>query len=74
MKGSDLLVSALENEGVKRIFGVPRKKMLDPIESLRRSDINLRLTRHEQAASFMAATKGGYWSARRLLATLLPGR
>ena len=23
MKGSDLLVSALENEGVERIFGVP---------------------------------------------------
>jgi thiamine pyrophosphate-dependent acetolactate synthase large subunit-like protein len=24
MKGSDLLVAALENEGVEQIFGVPR--------------------------------------------------
>ena len=27
MKGSDLLVSALENEGVERIFGVPVKRI-----------------------------------------------
>ena len=36
MKGSDLLVSALENEGVERIFGVPGEENLDVVESLRR--------------------------------------
>ncbi len=35
MKGSDLLVSALENEGVERIFGVPGEETLDLVESLR---------------------------------------
>jgi acetolactate synthase-1/2/3 large subunit len=59
LKGSDLLVSALENEGVERIFGVPGEETLDIVESLRCSRITLILTRHEQAAAFMAATHGG---------------
>jgi acetolactate synthase-1/2/3 large subunit len=57
-KGSDLLVAALENEGVDRIFGVPGEENLDVVESLRQSHIELVLTRHEQAAAFMAATHG----------------
>jgi acetolactate synthase I/II/III large subunit len=57
-KGSDLLVAALENEGVDRIFGVPGEENLDVVESLRGSSIKLILTRHEQAAAFMAATYG----------------
>jgi acetolactate synthase-1/2/3 large subunit len=57
-KGSDLLVAALENEGVERIFGVPGEENLDVVESLRRSRIQLVLTRHEQPAAFMAATYG----------------
>ena len=57
-KGSDLLVAALENEGVERVFGVPGEENLDVVESLRRSSIELVLTRHEQAAAFMAATYG----------------
>jgi acetolactate synthase-1/2/3 large subunit len=57
-KGSDLLVAALENEGVDRIFGIPGEENLDVVESLRRSSIELVLTRHEQAAAFMAATYG----------------
>ena len=57
-KGSDLLVAALENEGVDRIFGVPGEENLDLLESLRTSRIELVLTRHEQAAAFMAATHG----------------
>lgn len=57
-KGSDLLVAALENEGVDRIFGVPGEENLDVVESLRKSSIQLNLTRHEQAAAFMAATYG----------------
>src|SRR4029077_14569334 len=57
-KGSDLLVAALENEGVERIFGIPGEENLDVVESLRQSKIELVLTRHEQAAGFMAATHG----------------
>jgi acetolactate synthase-1/2/3 large subunit len=58
VKASDLLVAALENEGVDRIFGIPGEENLDVVESLRRSSIQLILTRHEQAAAFMAATHG----------------
>src|SRR3954462_273808 len=57
-KGSDLLVAALESEGVDRIFGVPGEENLDVVESLRGSKIQLVLTRHEQAAGVMAATHG----------------
>jgi acetolactate synthase-1/2/3 large subunit len=57
-KGSDVLVAALENEGVDRIFGIPGEENLDVVESIRRSSIQLVLTRHEQAAAFMAATYG----------------
>src|SRR3954452_16695982 len=57
-KGSDLLVAALENEGVEHIFGVPGEENLDVVESLRKSRIRLVLTRHEQSAAFMAATHG----------------
>ena len=57
-KGSDLLVAALENEGVEYIFGVPGEENLDVVESLRGSSIELVLTRHEQSAAFMAATHG----------------
>ena len=58
IKGSDLFVAALENEGVERIFGVPGEENLDTVESLRNSNIELILTRHEQSAAFMAATYG----------------
>ena len=40
-KGSDLLVEALENEGVDRVFGVPGEENLDVVESLRKSKIEL---------------------------------
>src|SRR6202051_1135448 len=58
VKASDLLVAALENEGVDRIFGIPGEENLDIVESIRKSSIQLILTRHEQAAAFMAATYG----------------
>jgi len=74
MKGSDLLVSALENEGVERIFGVPGEETLDIVESLRGSRIKLILTRHEQPAAFMAATHGRLTGQPGVcLATLGPG-
>jgi acetolactate synthase I/II/III large subunit len=58
MNGAELMVAALENEGVQQIFGVPGEENLDVVEALRRSTIKLVLTRHEQAAAFMAATHG----------------
>ena len=58
MNGAELMVAALENEGVRQIFGVPGEENLDVVEALRRSTIELVLTRHEQAAAFMAATHG----------------
>ena len=73
-KGSDLLVAALENEGVDRIFGVPGEENLALLESLRTSRIELVLTRHEQAAAFMAATHGRLTGTPGVcLATLGPG-
>nr|WP_298682480.1 acetolactate synthase large subunit [uncultured Dongia sp.] len=73
-KGSDLLVAALENEGVDRIFGVPGEENLDVVESLRNSSIQLVLTRHEQAAAFMAATYGRLTGKPGVcIATLGPG-
>lgn len=73
-KGSDILVAALENEGVDRIFGVPGEENLDVLESLRTSRIELVLTRHEQAAAFMAATHGRLTGRPGVcLATLGPG-
>jgi acetolactate synthase-1/2/3 large subunit len=74
MKGADLLVTALENEGVQHIFGVPGEENLDVVEALRRSKIKLVLTRHEQAAAFMAATHGRLTGrAGVCLSTLGPG-
>src|SRR5215471_9903893 len=74
MKGADLLISALENEGVTQIFGVPGEENLDVVEALRRSSIKLVLTRHEQAAGFMAATHGRLTGKPGVcLSTLGPG-
>ena len=73
-KGADLLVAALENEGVDRIFGIPGEENLDVVEALRKSSIELVLTRHEQAAGFMAATHGRLTGRPGIcLTTLGPG-
>ncbi|WP_328185169.1 acetolactate synthase large subunit [Marinobacter sp. OP 3.4] len=58
LTGAQLFVRALENEGVRYIFGVPGEENLDLLEALRESSIELVLNRHEQAAGFMAATYG----------------
>ncbi|NPD90372.1 MAG: acetolactate synthase large subunit [Asgard group archaeon] len=74
MKASDLFVKALENEGVEYIFGIPGEENLDFLESIRKSSIKLILTRHEQAAGFMAATYGRFTGkAGVCLSTLGPG-
>ena len=74
MKASDLFVRALEAEGVEHIFGIPGEENLDLLDSLSRSSIKLMLTRHEQAAGFMAATYGRLTGkAGVCLSTLGPG-
>lgn len=74
MKGSDLFIKALELEGVSRIFGIPGEENLDLLESIRTSSIELILTRHEQAAGFMAATCGRLTGIPGVcLSTLGPG-
>ena len=74
MKASDLLVKALEAEEVEFIFGIPGEENLDMLNSLKDSKIKLILTRHEQAAGFMATTFGRLTGkAGVCMATLGPG-
>jgi acetolactate synthase-1/2/3 large subunit len=74
VKASDLFVRALEAEQVEYVFGVPGEENLDLLESLRQSSIRFVVTRHEQAAGFMAATYGRLTGKPGVcLATLGPG-
>ena len=74
MKASDLLVKCLEAENVEYIFGIPGEENLDLLNSLKDSSIRLIITRHEQAAGFMAATYGRLTGkAGVCLSTLGPG-
>jgi len=74
-RASDLFVEALEAEGVEYVFGIPGEENLDMVDSLSRSTkIRLILTRHEQAAGFMAATYGRFTGKTGVcMATLGPG-
>ena len=74
-KASDLFIETLEAEGVEYIFGIPGEENLDFLDSLSRSEkIKLILTRHEQAAGFMAATYGRFTGKTGVcLSTLGPG-
>ena len=74
MTGAKLFIKSLENEGVEYIFGIPGEENLAFLEALRTSSIQLILTRHEQAAGFMAATYGRLTGKPGVcLATLGPG-
>ncbi len=74
MNGAELLIQCLENEGVTTIFGIPGEENLAFLEALRTSNIRLILTRHEQAAGFMAATYGRLTGKPGVcLSTLGPG-
>jgi len=74
-KASDLFIECLEAEGCEYIFGVPGEENLDFLDSLSRSkQIRLILTRHEQAAGFMASTYGRHTGKTGVcIATLGPG-
>ena len=56
IKGSDIFIRALENEGVEYVFGVPGERETWTSKSFRTSRIKVVVTRHEQVAGFMAAT------------------
>jgi acetolactate synthase I/II/III large subunit len=74
MNAAELFVQCLESEGVTRIFAVPGEENLDLLEALRESSIQLVVTRHEQAAGFMAAASGRLTGKPGVcLSTLGPG-
>lgn len=71
---AELLVRCLENEGVTVVFGIPGEENIYLTQALHRSGIRYVLTRHEQAASFMAEMYGRVTgSAGVVSATLGPG-
>src|ERR1700704_3556308 len=75
MNAAQLLVRCLENEGVRYVFGIPGEETLDLNAALEDSGkIQFILTRHEQAAAFMADVYGRLSSFPGVcLATLGPG-
>ncbi len=54
MKGCEILVEALEREGVEHIFAYPGGASMELHQSLTRSKIRTILPRHEQGGSFAA--------------------
>jgi acetolactate synthase-1/2/3 large subunit len=75
IKASDLFVKCLEAEGIDYIFGLPGEENADLMMSLTESRrIKFILTRHEQAAAFMADVYGRLTGrAGVCLSTLGPG-
>jgi acetolactate synthase-1/2/3 large subunit len=74
MKGAELFVRCLENEGVETIFGIPGEENIDVMDVLLGSPIQFVTTRHEQGAAFMADVHGRLTGrAGVCLATLGPG-
>ncbi len=58
MRASELFVKQLEEEGVQYVFGLPGEENLYLLKALKGSNIKVIITRHEQAAAFMASTCG----------------
>jgi acetolactate synthase I/II/III large subunit len=73
-KAAQLMVKCLENEGVSVVFGVPGEENIRFVQALASSNIRYVLTRHEQAASFMAEMYGRVTGRAAVVsATLGPG-
>jgi acetolactate synthase I/II/III large subunit len=71
---AQLMVKCLENEGVSVIFGIPGEENIRFVQALAASDIRYVLTRHEQAAAFMAEMYGRVTGRAAVVsATLGPG-
>ena len=74
MKAAELFVKQLEEEGVTHVFGLPGEENLHLLDAMRRANLKVIITRHEQAAAFMAATYGRLTGkAGVCLSTLGPG-
>ncbi len=73
-KAAQLMVKCLENEGVSVVFGLPGEENIRFVQALAASHIRYVLTRHEQAASFMAEMYGRVTGRAAVVsATLGPG-
>ena len=58
MTGAELFVRCLHDAGVRVVYGVPGEENTNLMLALQASDIRFVLTRHEQAAAFMASVYG----------------
>lgn len=68
------MVKCLENEGVSVVFGLPGEENIRFVQALAGSEIRYVLTRHEQAAAFMAEMYGRVTGRAAVVsATLGPG-
>ncbi|MEA2148939.1 MAG: acetolactate synthase large subunit [Solirubrobacteraceae bacterium] len=73
-RASDVFVACLENEGVRRVFGIPGEETLDLNHSLHASSIDFVPVRHEQGGAYMADVTGRLTGrAGVCLGTLGPG-
>jgi acetolactate synthase-1/2/3 large subunit len=71
---AQLMVKCLENEGVSVVFGLPGEENIHFVQALAASNIRYVLTRHEQAAAFMAEMYGRVTGRAGVVsATLGPG-
>jgi acetolactate synthase-1/2/3 large subunit len=71
---AELMVKCLENEGVSVVFGIPGEENIRLVQALAASKIRYVLTRHEQAAAFMAEMYGRVTGRAAVVsATLGPG-
>ncbi len=74
MRAAQLLVKCLEHEGVEYIFGIPGEENIAVMDALLDSPIEFIITRHEQAAAFMADVYGRLTGrAGVCMSTLGPG-
>jgi len=74
MRAAQLLVKCLEHEGVEYIFGIPGEENIGVMDALLDSPIQFVITRHEQAAAFMADVYGRLTGrAGVCMSTLGPG-
>ncbi|MEV4799576.1 thiamine pyrophosphate-binding protein [Nonomuraea sp. NPDC049421] len=55
---AQLIVQALEAEGVEYVFGIPGEENIHFVDALNDSSIRYVLVRHEQGAAFMAEIYG----------------
>jgi len=58
MKGSEIVVRALEEQDVKHLFGIPGNHILSVYDALGKSKIKTILCTHEPSVGFMADTYG----------------